>query len=73
MTTAERVRQTRKRAYIAMLESYEDLPNASTKAILGNLERQIKLMDNPDQKQTARAIAADLIGELCKRYRIAIG
>lgn len=73
MTTAQRVRLTRERADKAMLMAYENLPNASTKAILGNLARQIKLMDNPDQKQTAQAIAGDLMGELCKRYRIVIG
>ena len=72
MTGTERVRLSRERAHEAMLMAYENLPDASTKAILGNLDRQIKLMDNPDQKQTARAIAGDLVRELCKRHKITI-
>ena len=72
MTGGQRVKLSRERAHEAMLMAYENLPNSSTKAILGCLERQIKLMDNPDQKQTARAIAGDLVRELCKRHKITI-
>ena len=75
MTTAQRVRETRQRAERAMMQAYEDgVQNATTKAILGNLARQIKMIEtNPDQKQTAQAIAGELMGELCNRYRIVIG
>ena len=73
MTTAQRVRETRERAFQSMLQANEDLPNASLKAIIGNLERQIGLMADPDHRQTARAIAGDLMAELCKRYKITIG
>ena len=73
MTTAQRVRETRARAHEAMLRAYEDLPTATDKAILGCIERQIGLMADPDQKQTARAIAGDLVAELVKRHRLTIG
>ena len=74
MTTAQRVRETRERAFQSMLQANEDLPNASLKAIIGNLERQISMIEtNPEYRQTGRAIAADLMLELCKRYKIVIG
>jgi hypothetical protein len=73
MTTAQRVRETRSRAHEAMLRAYEDLPTATDKAILGCIERQIGLMADHDQRQTARAIAGDLVAELIKRHRLTIG
>lgn len=73
MTGAQRVALTRQRAREAILVAAEDLSKATDKAIIGNLERQIKLMADPDYKQTARAIAGDLMAELCKRHRITIG
>ena len=56
-----------------MLRAYEDLPTATDKAILGCIERQIGLMADHDQRQTARAIAGDLVAELIKRHRLTIG
>ena len=73
MTSTQRGQESRERAFQAMLRAYEDLPTASDKAILGCIERQIGLMANPDQKQTARAIAGDLVAELIKRHRLTIG
>ena len=73
MTSTQRGQESRERAFQAMLRAYEDLPTASDKAILGCIERQIGLMSNPDQKQTARAIAGDLVRELIKRHRLTIG
>ena len=73
MTTAQRVKETRARAHENMLMAWENLPTATDKAILGCIERQIGLMANPDQKQTARAIAGDLVAELIKRHRLTIG
>jgi hypothetical protein len=73
MTSTQRGQESRERAHEAMLMAYENLPTASDKALLGCIERQIELMADPDQKQTARAIAGDLVRELCKRHRITIG
>ena len=73
MTSTQRGQESRERAFQAMLRAYEDLPTASDKAILGCIERQIGLMADPDQKQTARAIAGDLVRELIKRHRLTIG
>ena len=71
MTTAERVRATRQRAYIATLEASEHLDTASTKALLGNLDLQIKRLDtNPENSDVWKDIAARLMGELCRRYSI---
>ena len=73
MTSTQRGQESRERAFQAMLRAYEDLPTATDKAILGCIERQIGLMADPDQKQTARAIAGDLVAELVKRHRLTIG
>lgn len=71
MTTAERVRATRQRAYIATLEASEHLDTASTKSLIGCLERQIKLIDsNPEEADVWRDIAARLMAEICRRYSI---
>ena len=73
MTSTQRGKESRERAHEAMLMAYENLPTASDKAILGCIGRQIELMADPDQKQTARAIAGDLVRELIKRHRLTIG
>lgn len=72
MSGAERVALTRQRAREAMLRANEDLSGATDKAILGNLERQIQLMTDPDYNDTARAVAGQLMGELARRYGIPI-
>ena len=73
MTAAQRVKETRERAHEAMLTAWENLPEATDKAILGCMERQIGLLADPDQKKTARHILGDLMRELCRRHRITIG
>jgi predicted nucleic acid-binding protein len=73
MSGAERVALTRQRAREAMLRANEDLSGATDKAILGNLERQIQLMTDPDYNDTARAIAGQLMAELARRHSITIG
>lgn len=71
MTPAQRVKRSRERAFEAMLTAAENLPSATTKALLGNLERQIKLIDEDvEYRQVGRDIAAQVISELCKRYEI---
>ena len=71
MTPAQRVKESRERAHRAMLEVIEDLPGSSTKALLGNLNRQFKYMAaNDGHEETARWVAAQVIGELCNRFKI---
>lgn len=71
MTPAQRVKESRERAHRAMLEVIEDLPGSSTKALLGNLERQFKYMGaNDEHEETARWVATQVIGELCNRFKI---
>jgi len=71
MTPAQRVRASRERATEAMLTAAEDLSSATTKALLGNLARQIKFMEtDPDHAPVARDIAKDVMRELCNRYQI---
>lgn len=71
MTPAQRVKESRERAHRAMLEVIEDLPGSSTKALLGNLNRQFKYMAaNDAHEETARWVAAQVIGELCNRFKI---
>ncbi len=59
--------------------SHLPLPNvsrkagATTKALLGNLARQIKLIDtDTDHAPVARDVAASVMAELCNRYRITL-
>lgn len=73
LTPAQRVKQSRERAYTAMLQVTDDLPGATTKALLGNLARQIKLIDtdiDTDRALVARDVAASVMAELCNRYKI---
>ena len=71
MTPAQRVRESRARAREEMLTAAEDLPSAPTKALLGNLARQIKLIEtDPVHAPVGRDIAKDVMRELCKRYEI---
>ena len=72
MTGAERVALTRQRAREAMLRVNEDVSKSTDKAILGNLERQIRLMTEPDYADTARACAGQLMAELARRHSITI-
>jgi len=68
---AEIGQESRERAYIAMLQVTDDLPGATTKALLGNLARQIKLIDtDKDHAPVARDVAASVMLELCNRYKI---
>ena len=74
MTGAQRVALARRRAREAALMAFENLANASDKAIFQNLQAQIKrLATDPDQAEAWRAIAGQLMAELCKRHRITIG
>lgn len=71
MTANQRVKESRERAYIAMLQVTDDLPGATTTALLGNLARQIKLIETqPDHAPVARDIAREVMAELRKRYEI---
>lgn len=71
MTPAQRVRESRARAREEMLTAAEDLPSATTKALLGNLTRQIKIIEtDPAHAPVGRDIAKDVMRELCKRYEI---
>lgn len=71
MTAGQRVKESRERAHRAMLEVIEDLPGSSTKALLGNLERQFKFIGSNDpHEETARYVATQVIGELCNRFKI---
>lgn len=73
LTPAQRVKESRERAYIAMLQVTDDLPGATTKALLGNLARQIKLIDtDSDHAPVARDVAASVMVELCNRYKITL-
>lgn len=73
LTPAQRVKQSRERAYIAMLQVTDDLQGATTTALLGNLARQIKLIDTkPDHADVARDVAASVMLELCNRYKITL-
>ena len=75
MTGAQRVAMTRLRARDAIERvNEEDLSGATDKAILGNLQVQIRrFATDPDQAEAWRAIAGQLMAELCKRHRITIG
>lgn len=71
MTPAQRVKESRERAHHAMLAVIDDLPGSSTKALLGNLERQFKFIGSNDpHEETARWVAGQVIGELCNRFKI---
>jgi hypothetical protein len=73
LTPAQRVKESRERAYIAMLQVTDDIPGATTKALLGNLARQIKLIDtDKDHAPVARDVAASVMLELCNRYKITL-
>lgn len=73
LTPAQRVKESRERAYIAMLQVTDDIPGATTTALLGNLARQIKLIDtDKDHAPVARDVAASVMLELCNRYKITL-
>ena len=71
MSPNQRVRESRERAHAAMLQAHENLPGATTTALMANLAHQIKLIDtDKDHAPVAREIARDVMAELCKRYEI---
>ena len=73
LTPAQRQRAYRERAYEASLRASENLPVATTMALLGNLSRQIKLIDaDKDHAPVARDVAASVMLELCNRYKITL-
>ncbi len=73
LTPAQRVKQSRARAYTAMLQATDNLQGATTQALLGNLQRQIKLIDTkPDHADVARDVAGMVMLELCNRYKITL-
>lgn len=73
LTPAQRVKQSRERAFEAGLVAGENPVVASTTALLAGLARQIKLIDtDPGHAPVARDIAAQLIVELCGRYEIGL-
>lgn len=73
LSPAQRVKQCRDRAHEAALVASENVPGATTTALLGNLQRQIKLIDtDPAHAPTARDIAGEVMAELCKRFQITI-
>ena len=70
-TQAQRQRAYRERTYTEALQATDNLPGATTQALLGNLARQIKLIDTkPDHADVARDVAGMVMAELCKRYKI---
>lgn len=70
-TQAQRQRAYRERTYTEALQATDDLQGATTTALLGNLARQIKLIDTkPDHADVARDVAASVMAELCNRYKI---
>jgi len=71
LTPAQRVKESRARSYVAMLQVTDNLQGATTKALLGNLARQIKLIDtDPEYAPVGRDVAASVMAELCNRYKI---
>lgn len=72
MTPAQRVAQSRQRSREAALVAGEDVSRAPTVALLANLARQIKFIENdPEHAPVARDIARLVIDELRNRYEIA--
>ena len=71
MTPAQRVKRNRDKVREAILMSLEKMTTSNTAAVLGGLARQIKIIEtDPEFANSARASAAMLMGELCKRYEI---
>ena len=70
MTDRQRAAQYRARRYESTLVAHEDLKGASTAVLLAALGRQLKLIGDASHSDIARAIAAQIIKELCERHEI---
>lgn len=69
-TDKQRAAAYRTRRYEAASTVHEDLGNAPTAVLLAGLARQIKAMGDLDHADIARAIAAQIVKELCDRHEI---
>lgn len=70
MTDKQRAAMYRTRLYESTLVAHEDLKGATTAVLLAALGRQLKLIGDASHSDTARAIAAQIIKELCERHEI---
>lgn len=72
MTEAQRAAMYRTRRHEAALEVQEDIAGASTRVLLDALHLQLNAMESEDQDVRARAIAEQIIRELCARHNLRI-
>ena len=72
MTDKHRAAMYRRRRYEAASMAHENLKDATTAVLLAGLARQIKATGDPKHADVARAIAAQLIKQLCERHEITL-
>lgn len=70
MSDKQRAAAYRNRRYEAASVAHENLKDAATPVLLAGLVRQLKAVTDPDHADTARAIAGQIIKELCDRHEI---
>lgn len=70
MTDKQRAAMYRRRRYEQASMAHEDLKGATTAVLMAGLARQLKATARPDHADIARAIAVEIIKQLCERHKI---